>query len=575
MQPLNTLDVRKPMKEYLDQALFKVTASLPYPIRLTGGPYKIGGSLGHAELRFETVRQTTYDPRLPIEGGQFDFEVDRHGWASFSRVSGDIITRRSVNPLTVLTDCLNQLIRHLRDTASYYWLHDLEEVDLFRVRVQSGTGFEETESLGRTGGITLRVNGLTPEAERGLMSRLASHEQVLQWRLLQLEADNALALGRYEEAVLLGWGALETALRTEAPRLARAARISAADLQHRVRGKDHPKTPPFSADEVAERAPILSMVRVICELAGTGYDHDSLAQSLRTAYQMRNVVTHRGIRLSGSQARRAVDAIRFVLGILRLPTSRPPEPFDSRSWEEHFGKPSVDFPKLLDTDEGGVVVIRTAHEDLPDPLTGWFRLERANSSFIVRTEEGVEEHVAAVLVVVTNDSYRYGTDRFPHLRVNGPPFLITGLLDELARTTTDAVQWAHAGLVRSQAGLSVQTACDYAADSIWKRLTRLNHTIDPGDARFIPLCTRIASYLVLASAQAFQRFRRGMASSHRQISDEASEVKNTLAKMDPADPHSICDALRDIHRRGNWLDSIVVRCPIESAEYGSAKRALQ
>ena len=154
-------------------------------------------------------------------------------------------------------------------------------------------------------------------------------------------------------------------------------------------------------------------------------------------------------------------------------------------------------------------------------------------------------------------------------------FLIRGLLDMAARTTTEAVHWAHAGMVRTQAGLSVQHACDYAVDFIWRGFTRLDHTIDSSDARFIPLCTRIASYLVHASLEAFQRFRQGMARSHHQISDEAVQVKNILTALDPSDPHSMCDVLRTIHRRTTWLDSIVVRCPLERAEYGTGKRTLQ
>jgi len=562
------------MEKYSGQVLYKVTASLPYPLRVAGGPYKIVGHLGEAELSFETIRQTTYDKRLLIESGEFDFKIDRHGWSSYSRVLGDITPNHSVHPVATLVECLNQVIRNLRDMMGCFWLHDLEKVDLYQVSVESDRERTETGSWSRTGGITLPCTGVTAETEERLRHRLASREQVLEWRLLQLDAEDAFDLGRYEEAVLLGWGALEAACRTEIPRLARAAGVSAAELARRVAGKA-PKKPPFSPEEVAEYPYVRDLVRVCCELAGTGYDAGSLAESARHAQQLRNVVTHRGIRLSRSQARRALDTIGFVLNVLRLPTSRPLEPFDCQSWAEYFGKASVDFPQLLGTNEGRLVIIRSRGENLPDPLTYWFQLERADNSFVVRIPDGIDEQVASVLVVVTNDSYQYGGGYFPHLVVNPSPFLIRGLLDEAARTTTQAVHWAHAGMVRAQIGLSVQLACDYAIDSIWRGFTRLNHTIDSGDARFLPLCTRIASYLAHTSTEAFQRFRQGMAKSHRQISDEAAQVKDILTKMDPSDPHSMCDALRTIHHRTVWLDSIVVRCPLEHAEYGTRKRTLQ
>jgi hypothetical protein len=562
------------MKEHSNQVSYRVTASLPYPIRLEGGPYSIVSDLGKAELTFETVRQTTYDTRLHIESGNFDFKVDRYGWASYSRVLGEITPNHSVHPVATLVECLNQLIRNLRDMMNCFWLNDLEKVDLYQVSIKSERECTETGSWGRTDGITLPCTGVNAETEERLRHRLASREQVLEWRLLQLDGEDAFELGRYEEAVLLSWGALEAACRTETPRLARATGISAAELARRVTGKA-PKNLPFSPEEVVEQAPIRSLVRVCCELAGTGYDPGFLAESARNAQRLRNVVTHRGIRLSRSQARRALDSINFVFNVLRFPTSRPPEPFDYQSWVEHFGKASVDFSQLLSTNEGRLVVIRTKHEAPPDPLTYWFQLEKADNSFIARIPEGVNEEVAAALIVVTNDSYGYGEGRFPHLRVNESTFLIPGLLDEVAQTTTEAVHWAHAGMVRAQAGLSIQLACDYAVDSIWRGFTRLGHTIDSDDARFIPLCTRIASYLIHASAEAFQRFRQGMAKAHRQISDEVVRVKDILTVLDPYAPHSICDALRAIHRRTRWLDSIVVRCPIEHAEYGTSKRTLQ
>jgi hypothetical protein len=82
-------------------------------------------------------------------------------------------------------------------------------------------------------------------------------------------------------------------------------------------------------------------------------------------------------------------------------------------------------------------------------------------------------------------------------------------------------------------------------------------------------------FILHASTGVFERFRRGMARSHRQVSNEAAQIKDVLTVLDPSDPHTICDALRAIHHRTMWLDSIVVRCPIERAEYGTQKRAVQ
>jgi tetratricopeptide (TPR) repeat protein len=176
------------MKKYSKRIPYKVTASLPFPLRLEGGPYNVIGNLGEAELSFETIRQTAYDARLLIESGEFDFQSDRHGWASYTRVSCDITANRSIHPIATLLECLNQLIRNLRDITSCFWLHDLEKVDLFQMSVESEREYTEPRSWGRAGGITLPVTGVSAEAEKTLRTRLSSREQVLEWRLLQLDS---------------------------------------------------------------------------------------------------------------------------------------------------------------------------------------------------------------------------------------------------------------------------------------------------------------------------------------------------------------------------------------------------
>ncbi len=552
---------------------FKITASLPFPLRLEGGPYSINCNHGSAELTFETVRQTTYDARLRIEVGEFDFEADRSGWASYSRVSSSIAPNSSIHPVTVLLECLNQVIRQLRDIMNCYWLYDLEPLDLYQVSIESDGKVSETSSFGRAGGITLPCTGISDEAEEKIKGRMEANEQVREWRLLQLNAEDSFALGKYEESILLGWGALETACRTETPRLARERGVTAIELAHMV-SEDTPKHPPFSLEEVTENSYIRSLVRACCELAGTGYDSGSLAESVGNAQHLRNVIIHRGVRISKQQSRRALDDIGFILNGLRLPTSRPPEPFDLQTWVEHFGTASVDFPKLLDTDEGRLVVIRTKRKPMNDPLAYWFELERADDLFTVHVPEGIDEQVAAALVVVSNDSSRYDRRLFPHLVVRASDSLILSHLYTVAQSTTEAVHWAYASIPREQQGLAIQDACNYAINSIWKGFTSREQTIDESDARFVPLCARIASYLIHASEDAFRRFREKMTGSHGQISDEVLQLRDILTALNHDDAHSICDVLRAIHRRTLWLDSIVVRCPIEKAEYGTRKRGL-
>ena len=130
-------------KNHSEKVSYMVSASLPYPLRLEGGPYEIRSKLGVVELSFETVRQESFDPRLLIESGKFDFEIDRYGWASYSRFSGVVTTSGTTHPLNTLVACLNQLIRNLRDVLNYYWLYDLEQIDLFHVSVDQRVDSQE------------------------------------------------------------------------------------------------------------------------------------------------------------------------------------------------------------------------------------------------------------------------------------------------------------------------------------------------------------------------------------------------------------------------------------------------
>lgn len=554
--------------------VYKIVASLPFSLRLEGGPYTVNGNHGLAELIFDTIRQKTYDPRLKIEAGEFDFEVDRSGWASYTRASGVITPNASVQPVTVLIECLNQIVRHLRDIMGCHWIYELEREDLYQLSIEyEGETFHEY-LLGRTGSITLPCTGISDEAKERLVGRLKGNEQIQEWRLLQLNAENAYALGRYEEAILLSWSALETACRTEIPKLAREKGVSATGLAQMVYTSP-PKEPPFSLEEVAIKPrDTLSIVKACCELAETGYDSGSLAESAGNAQRLRNVIIHRGLRISKPQSRQALDDIGFVLNALHLPTSYAPEPFDLQTWIEHFGTASVDFPKLLNTDKGRLVVVRTKRKLMSDLLNYWFELERADNLFTVHIPKVINEQVAAALVVVANDSSVYDRRLSPHLVVKASDFFIQSHLFTTAQSTTEAVYWAFSSISRAQQGLAIRDACDYAIESIWRGFMNRKQTIEKNDSRFIPICVRIASYLIHTSGDTFRRFREKMSSSHSEISDEALQIKDILTILNTDDAHSVCNVFCAIHKRARWLDSIVVRCPIEKAEYGTRKRSL-
>ena len=73
---------------------------------------------------------------------------------------------------------------------------------------------------GRSGGFTFSVAGLTAETVAELEGRLRVGQRMARWRAMELDAVDAYESGRYEDAVILIWTAVETAVKT-VPRLAR------------------------------------------------------------------------------------------------------------------------------------------------------------------------------------------------------------------------------------------------------------------------------------------------------------------------------------------------------------------
>jgi hypothetical protein len=170
-------------------------------------------------------------------GGSFDFAIDRHGWASYSHASGDVEPSPGSHPVRTFLACLNIVIQHLRDDVNLFWIHKLESDDLFELTVGDEGHFVAQMLGGRTGGVGPEITGLLPEAEARFKERLASRSVVETWRILQQDAREALHTGHYDQATILNWSALETAARTQLPRLARAAGLGPPDVWARLQRK--------------------------------------------------------------------------------------------------------------------------------------------------------------------------------------------------------------------------------------------------------------------------------------------------------------------------------------------------
>ena len=110
------------MEKYSGCILYKVAASLPYPLRLEGGPYKIVGHLGEVELSVVTVRQTVYDARLLIKSGKFDFHTDRQGIIVIVRKAILLASLMRYFPKTLSSDlsCVDRMPQPGNSTLAGY-----------------------------------------------------------------------------------------------------------------------------------------------------------------------------------------------------------------------------------------------------------------------------------------------------------------------------------------------------------------------------------------------------------------------------------------------------------------------
>ena len=220
-----------------------VSVSLPFALRVGSIPYSIHTEEAKWSLSVQRVQKRPSDPRLAASG-DLDLVVDRHGLASYSRVTGQSIWGSTTShAIRSFLDALNVLIENFRDEYGVFWVRRLEIEDLFEVEVSDLRGGELIAGAGRTGGFTPPNLGLRDAAHTQLQLTLERNCRPPVWRQIELDAEDALALGRYEEAVLLAWSALESGCRHALPGLAWRQEFSVRELEERLQLSSAEKTP--------------------------------------------------------------------------------------------------------------------------------------------------------------------------------------------------------------------------------------------------------------------------------------------------------------------------------------------
>ncbi len=552
-----------------------IDASLPFPLRIVGGPFPVAVGESVVQLSFETRRHEHPDERVH-GGGSFDFEEDRYGWASFTEVTAQVEADNPNQALQQFIAGLNTFISCLRDVLGLHWIHPVEPADLFQLTVSSGGAFQTQMLPGRTGAVTLPVEDLLPTKKQVVLDRVKLNQRLSTWRSFELDAHEALAAGRYEQCAVLAWSAVESGVRSELPHFAREAGLTPSELNQRLGNRREKAFVPLSHEQVVEESRVLDVIRICAELAGATHDPGSLAQSARMAYDLRNRVAHQGYPVSAPLARQSLDATQFILRSLSLPTWRPRGSFETDNWTSHFGSSSIDLNEELAVRSGRLVLFGARKNQ--DALRAHFELRVVGGDYIATVPPDIDEPSAAVLLVLTAASYRPRLPSVAFLRSSdhAKQILVAGLLDQTARDVTQATLFAYAAVQRADR-LPVRHTSDFALRKLQAAFAGLQHSFETHDARFVPIAVRFASLMIAASPEVSEEFvdrlRDGRHADLAHAADSFLHVLDSTLGPESA-PHAICDALRGIHDSTLWLDSIVVICPEERLEYGTSARPL-
>jgi len=542
-------------------------------------PYSVKVGKTRCLLKIDRQQHKHLDERLGIERGDFDLEHDRSGLASYSLVRAHLRSSAPIaDPVADFLFALNLLIEHVRDLFGIFWIRHVEESDLSQLRVRTGGGtWVSLVSAGRAGGITLPVAGVRDEADQALRAHLEGETRPPTWRMLQLDAHEARATGRYSEAVVLGWTALEAACRQNLPLLAATSGLTLAQLKDRLKPRYPKRGAYLSLEEVVEWSNSLRCIEATAELAPVqAYDAASLSESVRTAYQIRNRVVHQGVQVSSEVADQALAATDFVLWVVGLSQlAHTPDKDALRAWREHFGGAHPQL-RLWAAHRGGRIILFNAARANPGSYTGeWWNLGIMGDDYFVYVAPDMPEPIAATLLLSMHDVFveeRLG--QLPTLRGSKGAFFVAGLQDRLVHSIQQSVLHSRALLKRRGHGLPIRGTTAYALEQILERVARWGLKFSADDGRHATLSARFAAYLALADSRDRDHFIKAVGRYNVPLAELTARWTDILMSIDPDDDHSLCPVLRRLHRTQLWLDSIVVDCPIEEASFGTRRRPL-
>jgi len=212
------------MESNLKTDLVTVNFDLPFPVHISEEPLDVDVRGTTCTLQFEKVTRETIDPRLRLGGGNFDLIEDRFGWVRYSRVNVSIPLsqlppvspgiKQDEWPVEIAISAVNNFLAHYRDLLDASWIRRMNPTEVWASDVTYFEGGvpKRTISHRRLHQLKPPIIGIDAELERSLRERLRECRRVLPWKLLLLDAEDALSRGDTRLAVILGQTAIEGAV---------------------------------------------------------------------------------------------------------------------------------------------------------------------------------------------------------------------------------------------------------------------------------------------------------------------------------------------------------------------------
>lgn len=555
----------------------EIEAVLPFPLRVDPARYTVAVASETWAITVSRVQRTHFDERILGGGENIDLRYDREGQASYSRVvaSCDVSEESIVRqPLDwQFAEALNFLIAHVRDLFGVHWIRQLEPVD-FLMYSETVPGRVPTtrHGLARSGGVRVATVGLQPAAQARLLTALASGNLPPVWRTLQLDALEALRTGRYNEAVILIWSALESGVRSALPGLAYGVGLRIGELDERLNVPRRARQPSLSLEESVERGTIERIIRTVAELRPGAYDAASISRSVMGTARLRNRIVHQGVQIGGQEASREFDGIRFYLEQVPLRDVAPPPP--EHSWIARYGSISPSLLRFLEDHELRIVLANSNQSGI---ITDWWDPERLARDLWIRVDPAIEAEVVEALAITNVEAWesaRASSRARLHVSEEATEFLIAGMLHAQASRVEFCVARSMALRRTRPTAIAVEKTARYFVSRLVSEVVASNLVFQPDDVRSVSLAVELACFLAALPPDALQAELQALGARNDGLRRRAVLWATHLRAIDEDDPHTVCDALRAIHDSTPfpWLDSIVVVCPQEGAIYGSVRR---